>query len=259
MARKSSRGFTVAEMLVALTMFGLLSTMSLTILTQAAQVWRRTSSRNNVARSLTKTWANLRKDLSNSKMSASTLAISQVPASLSTGFDGDAVCFLSPVDPLSGDLANNTDGTPFMMRNVLYYLVVPQNHDALFGVHCTGGADTDGYEVQCPHKLLVRRMVDQNGAANPSNPATQNIMLSNWNTLLTRPTSLASIDDDNKIVASNLLTLRITPQPSNGLLIIDVRAVSIEEATRTTAVGQVSLAAGPFTVQQVSAIVPRNN
>ena len=245
------RAFTVAEMLVAIVLFGFLATISFVALQEATQVWRKTSSRDQLARSLTKAWSALRRDLESARQSASTLAIAQVPASLA-GADGDAVCFLSPVDQTSGDMASKADGSPFMMTNIIYYLVVPQNHDLTFGTHCSGAADAAGYDVSCPHKVLMRLTQDNNPTAGPANsavPASENTLWATWTTQLTRPASLGKLTGNaRKISAANLLTFRLTTDAAHQLITVELRAVAIEEAQRHVAVGTVSLGTGAYTV-----------
>ena len=258
MVRRGRFGFTILEMFVTLGLFGLLGTLCLAALTEATTVWRKTSSRDGVARSLTKAWASLRKDLANAKLSPASLEIQKVPGSYggANGFDGDAVCFLSPVDPGTGLLATKSDGQPFMMRNIIYYCVVPQNHAQLFGSTCSGGADADGYEQQCPHKILVRLSRDQGAASNPAQPASEDSIMTSWTSLLTRPNQLGVQSGEDKIISTQLLTFRCSQV--NGLLELDLRAVAIEEASRTIGVGTRPLGVGPYTVQQKTALRPGN-
>ena len=259
------RGHTLPELFVTLALFGLLTAISLVAVTQSQEVYRKTSSRDNVARALTKAWAALRKDLTNSSLQLdpppdSTMEIKKVPGSLTGGAaDGDAINFLSPADPVTGELKISADGSPFFMRQITYYLVVPQNHDTLFKTHCVGKADVDGYEVQCPHKVLIRLMDNPNPVPDPTDLATMDAWNVNWQTLLTRPANLTSVSNNNKIIATNLLTFRVVPDTTNGLLKLDLRAVAIDEASRYIGVGTTPLGTGPYTVQQVTAVVPRND
>ena len=271
MARKSikpQRGFNLVELFVTLAIFGFLMTIAMATLTQSLDVYRKTSGRDNLARAMTKAWSALRKDLSNASLNlGTTLDVQKVPGSLAaSAADGDAISFLSPADPVSGELMNAPDGSAFYMRQVTYYLVVPANHDILMRQHCVGGADAEGYEEQCPHKVLVRRRDNPKPTPDPTKPATIDVWNPGWQTLLTRPASLASANDDYKIVATNLLSFRFTRDKltgaldtTNGVLHLDLRAVAVDEAQRNIGVGKTPLGTGPYTIQQLTAVVPRNN
>ena len=65
-----------------------------------------------------------------------------VPSSLGGAPDGKAIWFLSARDPATGKFARGPEGEPFWQRNLLYYLVVPQQHLALFGAQLCGRART---------------------------------------------------------------------------------------------------------------------
>ncbi len=254
------RGFTVIELMITLMLFGILSTVSFVAIREASVVWRKTSSRDAVSKSLGRAWNSLRKDLENIKFGSQSFTTQKVTASLGSGNDGDALCFLSPED-VNGDLAVADDGAAFMVNNVIYYLIVPQNHDQLFGRHCTGGADAAGYEMQCPHKVLVRVTQDNNPTSGPSDPKnnkSENVLIPAWNTLLTRPTSLQGGTSQRKIVAANLLTFRILPDTTNSMLQVEMSAVASEDAARNIALGSVQLGNSPYTTTQRTAFVCRN-
>lgn len=259
-----SRGFTIIEILITVAIFSIISTISLVAIQHASTVWRKSASKDTAMKNLGKSWTALKKDLENSKLSPTSFEKAVVPASLGTGNDGDAICFLSPITN-SGDLAVKSTGTslgePFMMRNIIYYLVVPQNHNTLFQCNCVGGADSAGYEQQCPHKVLIRVEKDHNATSNPADPnvsASENFLIPNWQTTqLTRPTALKSTVS-RKIVATNLLTFRVTPDNSRGQLKVLIQATSAEDAARSIKLGQVPLNSSPYTVTQTSSFVCRN-
>ena len=254
------RGFTIVEMMITLMLFGILSTVSFVAIREASVIWRKTSSRDAVSKSLGRAWSSLRRDLENIKLDTQSFATQKVSPSLGSGNDGDALCFLSPEDA-NGDLAVDDLGNAFMVNNIVYYLIVPQNHDQMFGMHCNGGADSAGYEMQCPHKALVRVTQDNNpsgGPADPTDNKTKNVLIPTWNTLFTRPTNLQGGTATRKVVAANLLTFRLNPDTTNNMLRVEMSAVASEDAARNIPLGSVQLGATPYTTAQRTSFVCRN-
>ena len=175
------------------------------------------------------------------------------------GKDGQALCFLSPVVPGSGQLARSADGLPLWQTNILYYLVVPNLHDQTFGRHCAGVAGPGGYDDACPHKMLIRKII--RSSATP--PET---LLANLTPYLTRPNGFdtsAMTAEANvlevKTVAVNLLTLRCgfnlqVPRQFE----VEARAADIQTASRKLAIGSVSLTSQPVTLALPFSTLLRN-
>ncbi|MEW6282261.1 MAG: hypothetical protein AB1758_26885 [Candidatus Eremiobacterota bacterium] len=219
----------------------------------SVSLWRRVSSKDSADREMGKARLALQRDLA--MASPAQLSRARVPPSLGAGDDGEALWFLSPVDPASGQMAHRQDGTPCWQRNILYYLVVPDNHQPTFGMVCNGGTGPTGYDDRCSHKVLIRKVIDTGPATIPTDETTQEALIVNINPYLTRPNgySLAAMAGEPglgeaKIVASQLLVFETTAGKP-GELNVDLRAVTIDAARRQIPLGSASCFTGPFTRQ----------
>ena len=189
------------------------------------------------------------------RTNASALRIGPVPASLGGGADSDAVLFLSAIDPTTQQAQTKMDGSPFWMRNILYYGVIPLDYSKSIEQTMTG-SNLNGYEMSCPTKQLVRLEVDQNPGNNPNDATSEDTLVSNFVPLLTRP-SAGSSSATRKTVASNLLTFRC--RQFGPELRIDLRAVLIEEARKNKGFGPTILYdQGRYTVQHTFSVFGRN-
>jgi hypothetical protein len=252
-----SRGFSMLEVILSTAIFTGLAAVAWFSLTVAVRVWGSAGGRDDAGRILTKSWSLLRADLVNARLSAGSFAFaSSPPSSLGGGRDGDALCFLTPLDPDTGALATRPDGTPFMLRNVIYYVSVPTTHRELFGAQCAGGADSAGYEVQCPHKMLLRRVVDDAKPTAAGDASNEEALHDSWESLLTRPAGLTSSDSALKIIATNILSFRCRQE--GPALRLDMYATAIPEARRNLALGAVPLDRSPYTLRQTTTVYPQN-
>jgi hypothetical protein len=233
------KGFSVLELLVSATVFSLVTALLVLLFSQSLEVWRRTSGRDTAARELRKARAALERDLALAS-----------PAQLrrSSNLDGEALWFLSPIDPATRQIARGSDGLAIWQRNILYYLVIPANHDALFGVQCTPAAGPNGMDDRCTHKVLVRKVIDSD------------TLLPDVSAYLTQPNGfdLSGMSgepnlDEAAIVANRLLTFQTeSAPPPHGvpnLVRVDLRAVDEEEARHETTVGTQSMYIGKYTLQ----------
>ena len=176
--------------------------------------------------------------------------------------DGQALWFLSNVDS-SGKAQFLSDGSPFWLKNVLYYLVVPDDHQRLFGQLCAGGAGPGGYDDRCPHKVLVRKEIDFAGATNLADDTTVETLMTgaSLTPYLLRPAGYKVGTSGQpgllsaQIVGRNLLTFSLSSSLSNTLT-IDTRSVSIARARTKLAIGTVSLFSSPFTYQFSLTVIP---
>lgn len=229
-------------MMIGMFVFGILMVVAAMALRRTTTIWERTSGSSTSQLEMRKGHAALLLDLERTERDS--LQRADGPITLA-GRDGDAVWFLSPLGPTSAAPERNTEGRPFWQRNILYYTVVPNNHDLLYGQACAGGADGQGYESRCPHKVLIRKVIDNGPATNLSTaPET---LISNISPYLTRPLGFDTSNmgaepglESAEIKAQSLLSFRVglgtNPQWPNEVL-VELRSARIEEARRTVRLG----------------------
>lgn len=257
---KKNRGLTVSEMVVGMFVFGMLMVVAAMSLRRTTTIWERTSSSSTSQLEMRKAHSALLLDLERTEREA--LSRADGPVTLA-GRDGDAIWFLSPIDP-SGASARTSQGRPFWRRNILYYTVVPNNHNLLYGQACAGGADGQGYESRCPHKVLIRKVIDNPPATDGSDETAPETLLSNVTPYLTRPQGFDTSNMDAEaglesaeIKAQSLLGMRVrlgsTPTWPNEVL-VELRSARIEEARRTVQLGTDSL--DPWTQQLTFSVFP---
>lgn len=256
---RRSRAFSLLELSVAAGVFSALLLVVLALFNQSIYVWRATSSSDGANRELRKARVALERDLELTNLTQ--VARVNVPGHLSGGVaDGQALWFLSPLDPATGRLVTDEDGKPVWQRNILYYLVVPTNHSTLFGMTCAGGGNSKGMDDRCPHKLLIRRVIDFGTPTDPADPATAESLIPAGSIApyLQQPPGGFDISGwpDARIVASNLLTFESTD--GTGAINVDVRAVGIDEARREAHLGVDALYDSRFTEQHPFSVFPRN-
>ena len=157
------------------------------------------------------------------------------------------------------------DGTPFWQRNVIYYLVVPDRHATTFGMDCQGGVGPRGLDDRCPHKVLVRKVIDSGVATSPlGDPSVvEETLITDVSSYLTRPngydTSLLSAEmgvESAEMVATRLLWFEVSLAKSE--VSIDLRAVAIKDAQANLALGSAALSSGRYTANRVLSIFPMN-
>jgi len=259
------------ELMIAMFVFFLLMVITAVLFTNSQAVYRRLNSADTALGEMRKARAALEHDLA--LAAPAQLNRAAVPASLGGGGkDGEALWFLSPVDPATGQTLRKEDGTPFWQRNILYYLIVPGNHDAVFGTSCAGGVGPNGYDDVCPHKVLIRKVIDSGVPTVASDETTEETLLSTAAILgepyVSQPDgfSVAGMAEpgleETRIVATYLLTFFSTsaPPPNNFAteLSIDLRALSIDEARREIPVGTTALFDSRFTRQGPVSVFLRN-
>jgi hypothetical protein len=271
------KGFTVLELFVVLGIFSIMLTVTSMLLKQSVWVWTSGDSREDASSILRKARSALARDLNHADLEPAKsgqlhFAQTQVPQSLG---GGDAIWFLSPVDS-NGEFAKDRDGYPFWQRNVLFYLAKPANHDEMFATSCLAGDDPGGDDF-CPHKTLVRVVIDNPpvteplsppSAGNPS-PATPELLIppeeiSNY---LMPPVGfdVPALQDKEgvesvQIVATRLLWFKVAPSPGapQAGLEIDLRAAPLAEVSKQVAVGKTSLLEAPNTMRNLFSVFPKN-
>jgi len=249
--RRRSRGFSVTELILATAIMSIMMVVLGEALLQAQGSFRNVSGASDSSDTLRKVTLMMRREL-----------LQTSAAQIGSGFscnslgspDGYALWFLSNVGS-DGQPHFMVDGSPFWQRNVLYYLVVPNDHNGLFGQNCVGGAGPSLTDDRCPHKVLIRKVIDFGAATDFTNEA-------NIEPLMTGPQVAAYLTRPNgyktqgmmaeagiktaQVVGRNLLTFVVTV-PGPGSVTLDTRATSIARARNKVALGNVSLFNSPFT------------
>lgn len=242
------RGVTLAELIVGFAVFMLLMTLLTVALNKGRAIWNRATSSTSSQLQLRKSFVPLSKELEETEFE--TIRVADGPSSL-VGKDGDAVWFLSAQDPVTGEFRRTDDGHPLWQRNVLFYSVVPDQHDKLIGYNCTGGQDKDGYEVRCPHKLLIKKVINYPpGSSGPIVGSPDQELLPSVKDYLTRPKGLdpnISVEkgvESTTIVARDILTFQVKLEPDSsrpGEVFLKLSSARIEEARRNVQIGNSSL------------------
>lgn len=246
------RGFTVTEVVIAALVFALVGLISVASLLEAARVWRNTSGRDSALRDLTRARQALQEDLSRAIQPAT---VSLAPASLGGGADSDALGMITAVNETTQDMTLDLNGRPFPIVNVLYYLSVPTDHSSLYGYACNGG-NSGGYDCNCPHKELLRVVVDQVPSNDPTvTGAAPETLLTSLTPYLTRPTGFPKAPD-RRVVAINLLTMRINLTPVEAQ--VDLRAVSLLDAQKNLGIGNSALDSTRYTIQHRFSVFFKN-
>jgi hypothetical protein len=253
-------GMGLAETLIGVAVFSIVSLILAVLMIQSFSLWRRTSGRQSVEATLFKAQNWLARDLT---VTAPDKVATQVSLSSSGVPDGDAVWFLSFVDPATGEPVYDSGfgtgnlGDPLWQRNILYYAVRPSGHDAHAGQSCSAGIGPHGYDDVCPHKMLVRKVID-----GPNDANGREILLPSATPYLDRPVGMdvsgmgGSGMEEVSIAARDILTFHVTN--GNPEVRIDLRATAIVEARKTTAIGSTSLSVKPNTLQRLFSVYPKN-
>ncbi|MBI3927342.1 MAG: type II secretion system protein [Armatimonadetes bacterium] len=263
--RPSRRAFTLLESVIGLGIFVLLLIVLATMMTGGTALWRDLESSADANLNLRNLAVRLRQDLA--RTSFQELATTTVPGG--GAHHGDAVWFLSAVDPATGEFMRKSDGTPFWQRNLLYYSVVPNGHSELYGYACAGGADSDGYDDRCPHKMLICKQIDSGVPTVITDETSQESLIpagqiANY---LTAPDGfdVSGMSGEpglelTQVVARALVTFRVFPAPGSwgNEVRVDARAVQIRSAEKSVAIGQSPLGEGKFTTQLEFSVAPEN-
>ncbi|MBS2034469.1 type II secretion system protein [bacterium] len=243
--RSSQRAFTIVELTLACSIFALVSILMVTAFRDVGDIWRKAGGKDEAMRNILKAKASLQRDLANSGSKANQWAVAAVPPHLPPGKDSDALTFLSSDAGTSGaNWSVQADGSPNFASQITYYGVIPNRPNPGGNTVVAGAADAQGYEQQHPFKWLVRRV----------DPASSTIN-SGWTSWLTQPTTYA-LGPNQQVVCDQLLQLRVIR--GAPMWIIELRAVSVAEARRKLALGNVPLSQGPFTVAQQFSVATGN-
>ena len=264
MKPRPQSAMTIPELLVSMGLYSLLMLVAWAFAYQSNALWRSISGSSDANLQLKVASRFLQGDLAETNFFQ--VATKVVPASLAAGHDGSALWMLSCFDSASGRSALRTDGSPFWQKNVLYYLVVPA------GVSSTAEADANGFEVRCPYKVLVRKVIDFGTVTTPSSdPLTDEETLIDVNRIdayLTRPVGIDVSAmraepgvREVQIVARNLLSFEAQIRPDADYLTeiqVVLRAVNIDAASKDGAIGPGSLKETSYTLAHLISVYPRN-
>ncbi len=257
------RGFSLPELMLALSLLAVFMLVGYQALRMADGVFRQVSGNEDAAMQLKRAVRYMQKDIVSSNVMRMTLT--NVTAGLPGGAaDGSALCLLTGADRGVGDMVSKEGGEPFWQRNILYYLSTPQ------GDPCQGGADANGFDDRCPHKCLVRKIIDDPPAtAATDNPQNDEALITNLTPYLTR--SLGRTNISNMLGEANVEQVELVARGLVGMRVQINADPNIPNEVRLTvtalnqprgqklALGTVALSGqGGLLVNELS-IFPRNN
>ena len=268
MRRRRSRAFSLLEVTLSTALLSVLLVVLASALRGSQSLWRQTTGASEAEHQLRKACAALQRDIP----FCNRVYAQPVPGHLAAGgFDGDVVWFTSPVDPATGLIARKANGSPLYLRNVLYYLIEPQGHAGLYGYDCPGGMGPGNYDDRCPHKVLVRKVIDFNGPSSDEATEEQPMLPSEVLAYLTQPTglSVASMTSESgggvqvgpvRIVAHDLLWFSCNSKasPNPVPVELELRATNLLRARKSLAVGSVSLYSSGLTEEMRLSLLPTN-
>lgn len=251
------KGVTLVEAMLAMALFGLLSLALAQAVREASKIWRRSTGETTARLSLRQTQRKISGDLSAGAMAQ--ISVTTGPIQLASGGrNGDAVWCLSAVDPATGDFRRKSNGSPFFQNNVLYYLAVPTQHAQLYGMTCNGFRDSNGYDQGCPHKVLIRKVIDFGTPTVASDESSEEALMTvtEISAYLTRPAGLSVTSMQSEagvrgvsLAAASLISLKALKGALAGAqsVELDASALSLLDAQRTLRVGSVNLEDTDFT------------
>ena len=264
--KPAAKGVTLIELVVAFGLFSLIGLILALAFRASTEVYRNVDGATDARTVLGKAEASLLRDLERTGFRS--IRVRQGSNSLGP-IDGDAVWFLSAINPATGEYMRKPDGSPFWQTNILYYTSVPSGHAALVGVNCSGGSNAEGYEVNCPHKVLIRKVIDEaSETTDPTNSSTEEILIdaSDIGNYLTRingydATAFSEAGLlDSSLPATNLLTFRVQLAPDSRAereVSIQLGAVSTKTAQREVPIGQTALDQSRHLSTRVFSVFPK--
>ena len=193
------------------------------------------------------------------------MGATNVPAHLPGGaLDGSAICMLSACQNGIGDMVTNDGGDTYWQRNILYYVIVPQ------GDPCQGGADAKGFDDRCPHKLLIRKIIDMPPTTtNDLNPATEEVVLTPAGMVpfLTRPVGRVDISNllgetnvtQVDLVARGMVTMQVRLAPNYPNEVEITLTALNQDRGQKLSIGVVPLTGRAELLTNQMSIFPRNN
>lgn len=166
---------------------------------------------------------------------------------------GDALWFRSAADKVTGEFRRQATGAPDWQTNIVYYLIRPNNHAAVAGGYNCGVDPAPNGDGFCPHKMLIRKVVDQATLLTPAQV----------DSFLTAPSAydVSAMTDagnplllETRIIAANLLWFRVFETVPE--IDIELGASKTHEAERRFSVGSSSLLGdGVTTIHELGTIL----
>lgn len=254
--RRPKLGFTLVETLISIASISLILLVTFAVLQQSTTSWRRVSGSQGSSSQVFKAENRLQSDLSLSAYEQ--LRRGDSLHSLS-GKDGDAVWFLSAIDPTSGEFIRNNDGSPRWQRNILYYMAVPKGLDN-HGFSGTGVVE-DGYEVSYPYKVLVRKVIDHGAVGDPNDETSVETLLPDISAHLEAPVGYhlsTNGSDQVMVVAHGLLSFRVETDDLLRRVSITLQAANHTEARRDFTLGSQTLVNPKYLFERRVEIFPYN-
>ncbi|MBS2039229.1 prepilin-type N-terminal cleavage/methylation domain-containing protein [bacterium] len=248
------RGFSLVELSISCFLLGILLVVLATALHDSQNLWRQTTGNSDSRLQLRRAQASLERDM---QFASSSFGITPVGPQQGPGFTGDAFWFLSAEVGTSGQLQRKFNGAPVYLRNVLYYVAMPQ------GDPCPGGLGPNSYDDRCPHKVLIRKTIDF-GAPSSNESSEETLMTpAQVNAYLTRPNgmSVASMNSEPGVklvsmAARELLWFRVRSNPAP--LQFEVRAVNLPRTRKEVSTGTTALYDSPLTSEIRLTLIPPN-
>jgi prepilin-type N-terminal cleavage/methylation domain-containing protein len=246
-AAHRSRGFSLVEVCIALTLFALLSALAYLCLRQVIAVQRKASGRDEALRNLLRAQESLQRDLGNSSSDPEQWVYAPCQLAATAPFQTSDGLALLVADQNQDGLELSSDSKALHTAIATYYLALDPNQSTSFG------GDAQGYEDQYPWKWLIRK---QSPAPAPVFPRSLSALPAGWlASQLEQPIGEWK-EDQRRVVARNLLQMRVVQGPP--LWELSLSAISLEEAAREGGIGQMPLSQSKFCLTYRVSVVTRN-
>lgn len=273
-------GTNLIELLAALGVFSLLCAFATMLLSQSVRVWSGANSKEDAGMQLLKGRRALLRDLSQARArpdpDTGEQCLNYIKAPQVLG-GGQALWFLSAERADGQGFALDRDGYPYWQRNILYYLAIPSDHDALYGGPCQPSSNPDGNDC-CPHKVLIRVVIDADKKTEPlpdlpadvpddSSPEEllspdkiEGYLLAPKGLDVSKLMALPKVQSV-QVLAPTLLWFQVQLMGTtleDGIQ-VDLRAVALREAnSRSGGLGASSLLDDPLTQQSLFTVITKN-
>lgn len=229
---RNNKGFSLIEVVFACALMSVLLLVLSVALRQSQWVFRATSGNTDTSALLRKVGQELQRDVLQTNLKF--CAVTNTP-----GAEGGALWFLSNLDPIDHKPRYKSDGSPFWTRNVLYYMVIPNGHDGLFGRSCPVSAGPSGHDEHCPHKVMIRKEIDFGASTNYADDTTAETLIpvASITPYLSKPNeykvnAMSSEAGMREARVLGQLLLDFEARLGQGAVDVDVRAVALARAER---------------------------
>ena len=256
------KGMSLIELMLAMALLTLFMAVGYSMLKMADKVYRHIAGNEDAAMQLKRAARYMQKDLVATNIG--NVTVDNVPAGLPGGaFDGSAICLLSNAENGTGDAVIKGVGEPFWQRNILYYCIAPQ------GDPCQGGADAGGFDDRCPHKLLIRKIIDVAPATTALDVPPTDEVNATISGFLTRPIGPKDISNllgqanvtQIDLVARGIVSMQVQVQPNPNLpneITVHLSALNVPKGQKLAVGTQALTGNGALLVNDFS-VFPRNN